>query len=45
MKLELSDENSIAVNQSAPVVLLVDDMPNMLRSLTRALRYHSYRST
>lgn len=42
MKSELSDAHSTEVSRPKPVVLLVDDEPNMLHALTRALRQQPY---
>lgn len=43
MKSESSVAHRTEVAQSAPIVLLVDDEPNALHALTRALRQQPYR--
>ncbi len=43
MKAERSSTKQNEVNELSYVVLLVDDEPNLLRGLTRALRHHPYR--
>ena len=43
MKSESSVAQRTEVAQSAPIVLLVDDEPNLLHALTRALRQQPYR--
>ncbi|MCH7752048.1 MAG: response regulator [Planctomycetes bacterium] len=43
MKTERSSTQQTEVDVSAPIVLLVDDEPNLLHALTRALRQQPYR--
>ena len=43
MKTERSSTQQTEVDVSAPIVLLVDDEPNLLHALTRTLRQQPYR--